>query len=147
MGLDMYLSAKRYIWKSDNRDNNVQDRLNEVMKDDLPEGMRVQEITVDAMYWRKANAIHGWFVKNCQEGEDDCREYYVDREQIEELRNICKATLQGQDDGELEPTEGFFFGSYEKDEWYYKDLQETVEGLDKVLTLPNSYEFYYRSSW
>jgi len=147
MGLDMYLSAKRYIWKSDNRDNNVQDRLNEVMKDDLPDGMRVQEITVDAMYWRKANAIHGWFVKNCQEGEDDCREYYVDREQIEELRNICKATLQGQDDGELEPTEGFFFGSYEKDEWYYKDLQETVEGLDKVLTLPNSYEFYYRSSW
>jgi len=147
MGLDMYLSAKRYIWKSDNKDNNVQDRLNEVMKDDLPEGMRVQEITVDAMYWRKANAIHGWFVKNCQEGEDDCREYYVDREQIEELRNICKATLQGQDDGELEPTEGFFFGSYEKDEWYYKDLQETVEGLDKVLTLPNSYEFYYRSSW
>jgi hypothetical protein len=117
------------------------------MKDDLPEGMRVQEITVDAMYWRKANAIHGWFVQNCQEGEDDCREYYVDREQIEELRNICKATLQGQDDGELEPTEGFFFGSYEKDEWYYKDLQETVEGLDKVLTLPNSYEFYYRSSW
>lgn len=147
MGLDMYLSAKRYIWKSDNKDNNVQDKLNEVMKDDLPEGMRVQEITVDAMYWRKANAIHGWFVENCQEGEDDCREYYVDREQIEELRNICKATLQGQDDGELEPTEGFFFGSYEKDEWYYKDLQETVEGLDKVLTLPNSYEFYYRSSW
>lgn len=147
MGLDMYLSAKRYIWKSDDRDNNVQDRLNEVMKDDLPEGMRVQEITVDAMYWRKANAIHGWFVKNCQEGEDDCREYYVDREQIEELRTICKATLDGKDEGELEPTEGFFFGSYEKDEWYYKDLQETVEGLDKVLTLPNSYEFYYRSSW
>ena len=147
MGLDMYLSAKRYIWKSDDRDNNVQDKLNEVMKDDLPEGMRVQEITVDAMYWRKANAIHGWFVKNCQEGEDDCREYYVDREQIEELRTICKATLDGKDEGELEPTEGFFFGSYEKDEWYYKDLQETVEGLDKVLTLPNSYEFYYRSSW
>jgi hypothetical protein len=147
MGLDMYLSAKRYIWKSDDRDNNVQDKLNEVMKDDLPDGMRVQEITVDAMYWRKANAIHGWFVQNCQEGEDDCREYYVDREQIEELRTICKATLDGKDEGELEPTEGFFFGSYEKDEWYYKDLQETVEGLDKVLTLPNSYEFYYRSSW
>ena len=147
MGLDMYLSAKRYIWKSDDRDNNVQDKLNEVMKDDLPEGMRVQEITVDAMYWRKANAIHGWFVQNCQEGEDDCREYYVDREQIEELRTICKATLDGKDEGELKPTEGFFFGSYEKDEWYYKDLQETVEGLDKVLTLPNSYEFYYRSSW
>ena len=58
-----------------------------------------------------------------------------------------KATLDGDDEGELEPTEGFFFGSTEKDEWYYKDLKETVEGLDKALSLPNSYEFYYRASW
>ena len=143
----MYLSAKRYIWKSGDSDKDIQDKLNEVMKDDLPDGMRVKEIAVDAMYWRKANAIHGWFVENCQEGEDDCREYYVERSQLEELRDLCKATLDGDDEGELEPTEGFFFGSYEKDECYYKDLKDTVEGLDKVLSLPNSYEFYYRASW
>ena len=23
-------------------------------------------------YWRKANAIHGWFVRNVQNGKDDC---------------------------------------------------------------------------
>ena len=59
MGLDMYLSAKRYIWKSGDSDKDIQDKLNEVVKDDLPDGMRVKEIAVDAMYWRKANAIHG----------------------------------------------------------------------------------------
>lgn len=149
MGLDMYLNAKRYIWKSCDSDNDIQNKLNEVMKEDLPDGMRVQEITLDAMYWRKANAIHGWFVENCQDGDDDCREYYVEREQLEELRDLCQALLNGDEEaeGELEPTEGFFFGSYEKDEWYYKDLQDTVDGLNKVLSLPNSYQFYYRSSW
>ena len=49
MGLDMYLSAKRYIWKSGDSDKDIQDKLNEVMKDDLPDGMRVKEIAVDAM--------------------------------------------------------------------------------------------------
>lgn len=147
MGLDMYLSAKRYIWKSSDSDNDIQDKLNEVMKDDLPEGMRVNQVEVDAMYWRKANAIHGWFVENCQEGEDDCKEYYVEREQLEELRDLCQAVLDGDEDVNLEPTDGFFFGSTEKDEYYFQDMRDTVEGLNKVLSLPKSYEFYYRSSW
>ena len=147
MGLDMYLSAKRYIWKSSDSDNDIQDKLNEVMKDDLPEGMRVNQVEVDAMYWRKANAIHGWFVENCQEGEDDCKEYYVEREQLKELRDLCQAVLDGDEDVNLEPTDGFFFGSTEKDEYYFQDMRETVEGLNKVLSLPKSYEFYYRSSW
>lgn len=147
MGLDMYLSAKRYIWKSDDSEQDVQQKLNEVMKDDLPDGMRVQEITVDAMYWRKANAIHGWFVENCQEGEDDCKEYFVQRESLEELRDACQAVLDGDEDINLEPMDGFFFGSTEKDEYYRQDLQETIEGLNKALSLPKSYDFYYRSSW
>lgn len=150
MGLDMYLSAKRYIWKSGDGDKDIQEDLNKVMADDLKDtGMRVREVEIDAMYWRKANAIHGWFVENCQEGEDDCREYFVSREQLQELRDLCQKLLDGDEEaeGELEPTEGFFFGSTNKDEYYYQDLKETVEGLDRVLSLPNSYEFYYQSSW
>ena len=150
MGLDMYLSAKRYIWKSGDSDKDIQEDLNKVMADDLKDtGMRVREVEIDAMYWRKANAIHGWFVENCQEGEDDCKEYFVSREQLQELRDLCQKLLDGDEkaEGELEPTEGFFFGSTNKDEYYYQDLKETVEGLDRVLSLPNSYEFYYQSSW
>lgn len=41
-------------------------------------------------YWRKANAIHKWFVDNVQDGEDDCGYYEVNKEQLEELLNICK---------------------------------------------------------
>lgn len=41
-------------------------------------------------YWRKANAIHRWFVDNVQGGEDDCDIYEVSKEQIEELLDICE---------------------------------------------------------
>ena len=40
-------------------------------------------------YWRKANQIHNWFVKNVQDGTDDCGQYEVTKEQLEELLKIC----------------------------------------------------------
>ena len=40
-------------------------------------------------YWRKANAIHKWFVDNVQDGEDNCDYYEVTKEQLEELLDIC----------------------------------------------------------
>lgn len=41
-------------------------------------------------YWRKANAIHRWFVENVQDGEDDC-DYHreVTAEDLKELRALC----------------------------------------------------------
>ncbi len=46
-------------------------------------------------YWRKANAVHKWFVDNVQDGEDDC-EYHdeVTKEKLEELIGICKKILE-----------------------------------------------------
>lgn len=41
-------------------------------------------------YWRKANAIHDWFVQNVQNGEDDCGTYEVTRENLEELLYVCE---------------------------------------------------------
>ena len=47
-------------------------------------------ISDEVAYWRKANAIHGWFVKTVQRGTDDCQSYYVHKEQLERLLTICK---------------------------------------------------------
>lgn len=41
-------------------------------------------------YWRKANAIHNWFVENVQNGVDDCGVYEVTKEDLEELLYACK---------------------------------------------------------
>lgn len=51
---------------------------------------------------------------------------------------------------ELLPThEGFFFGSYEYNEWYVQDLKDTIEILEKVLAETDfTKEFItYHSSW
>lgn len=45
-------------------------------------------------YWRKANHIHKWFVDNVQKGEDDCREYIVERNQLGDLLHTVKDVLE-----------------------------------------------------
>ena len=55
---------------------------------------KVNEITEEVCYWRKANQIHNWFVENVQNGEDDCQNYYVSIEQLEELYNLCKIVIE-----------------------------------------------------
>jgi len=153
MGLDMYLTAKKYLWSDE--DKELSAKINELVgvKEDMENrwngsSLVVKQIEVDAMYWRKANAIHGWFVRRCQDGKDECQESYVSREQLQELVELCHEALDKPDHEVLEPTAGFFFGSYEKDEWYYQYLKETIEGITKALTLPEKeYEFYYQASW
>jgi hypothetical protein len=114
---------------------------------------RINERVEQAAYWRKANAVHKWFVDNVQNGEDECRPHYVEREQLEELIDDCMLVIATQDQELAEqviPTaSGFFFGSTVYDDIYYSDLKETVEMLEKVLEKYPDEEtkFIYQSSW
>lgn len=47
----------------------------------------------DVGYWRKANEIHAWFVRNVQGGVDDCQLYEVSKEQLTKLYLICKTII------------------------------------------------------
>jgi hypothetical protein len=97
MGLDMYLNrCNRKAWGFKNvnveeaKDNNP--KLYEEIKPYLHERgehYRWESIFEDVGYWRKANAIHRWFVENVQGGVDDCGCYEVSKEQLEELLAIC----------------------------------------------------------
>jgi len=153
MGLDMYLTAKRYLWTD--QDKELSEKINKAIgvvpdQDKRFNGssLVVKGISVEAMYWRKANAIHNWFVCNIQGGEDDCKEYEVGRGQLEELLSYCRQALETRDPEILEPRGGFFFGSTEIDQYYWDDIQATAQGLERALTLPEKeYEFYYQASW
>ena len=143
MGLDMYLHAERFIWYNEGE-------LAKQVAGVFPElkEREVKKVIVEAMYWRKANAIHKWFVDVVQEGTDDCGEYYVSREQLGELRDLVKKVLETRDASQLPPQAGFFFGSTDVDEWYWEDMKQTAEGLDKVLEeFPENWDFKYHSSW
>lgn len=94
MGLDMYLKRKRYIG-AQYEHRNINGKI-EIKKGDKVIPIQLNKISYieeDVGYWRKANAIHKWFVDNCQEGVDDCKEYWVSREKLEELLNICKQVV------------------------------------------------------
>jgi hypothetical protein len=66
-----------------------------VVKEIQPD--RVSSIEEQVAYWRKENHIHAWFVNNVQDGEDDCREHYVSREQLKELVDTCEKVLASLD--------------------------------------------------
>ena len=99
-------------------------------------------------YWRKANAIHRWFVENCQDGIDNCATYYVDEKDLRELRELCKMVLRRKNKAsEILPTqEGFFFGVTDYDEMYFYDIEETIEICDWALSQDFDY-LEYHSSW
>lgn len=154
MGLDMYLSAKRYMSKyfdpvDAERIKQVNDIFGVIGIED--EDFGAEEVKFRVAYWRKANAIHEWFVQNVQNGVDECREAWVSREQLQELIDICKQIIDNPKKAEeLLPTQsGFFFGSTDYDDWYLQNIAYTVERLEKILKDPafEKADFYYQSSW
>ena len=62
-------------------------------------------------YWRKANAIHNWFVQNVQNGEDNCAEYPVSKEQLQELLQTCVKVVSGVKLADGVITNGYSFSN------------------------------------
>lgn len=190
MGLDMYLTKRLYL-KNWNH-TKPEDRHEIIIKKggttrtDI-ETDKISEIIIDVIYWRKANAIHKWFVDNCQGGVDDCRDAYISKEDLKNLYEICCEVLDNSklvkgkvkngykmekhsngsieqvpilEDGKyikdssvakkLLPSDisGCFFGSGEYDQWYYEDIKNTKEMLERELAIPDNHcDYYYHSSW
>jgi hypothetical protein len=117
--------------------------------------MKISSISERAGYWRKANQIHNWFVTNCQDGIDDCREATVEISQMKELLKLCQEVMEKKDDKfseeNLPTVPGFFFGDTSYDEYYYKDIEDTIqiltEALENVTEDNYDVEFVYHSSW
>ena len=165
MGLDQYLQASKYVsgYKHHDDDTKAEYKtlaemfgVGEYVDPDSPSAS--VEFTV--AYWRKANQIHQWFVENVQDGVDECKPHYVSREQLAELRDLCKLVLGVRTKvgvnvsaadrvaaEKLPPISGFFFGSEDIDEWYWAQLTDTVKQIDRVLTLPEEWSLKYQSSW
>lgn len=139
---------------------------------------RVSYVTEELMYWRKANQIHGWFCSNCTEIQDEvlysvtltnlevlletCKSVL---QVIETSPKKIKQVVGGWKDGEqymidveeynneliekiLPPTQGFFYGSSNIDEYYKEAIVFTIEFLEKELPNCNEdHEFEYHASW
>ena len=163
MGLDMYLTRRTYVknWdhmSKEERHSVTVKRNNK--KHPYIDPKKVCYIIEDVAYWRKANAIHKWFVDNVQDGEDECKPHYVEMSQLKELYDLCveiNEYFEKNGDKGLEkfaeerlPTQGgFFFGdtSYNTDEngdnWYMEGIKETIEQLKPLIDLEKELEEKY----
>ena len=96
MGLDQYLTKKIYVG-AEYKHRKVTGKV-EILVNGNPLQInfnKISEIEERVGYWRKANHIHKWFVDNVQDGEDDCKEYYVSHEQLQELVKVCQLVIKG----------------------------------------------------
>jgi len=162
MGLDMYLYRHQYVsgyaWQREDEKNQAEVQLFDSLVNLLGvvPAAHSPHLTADVCvgYWRKANAIHKWFC-NLDGGKDECQKIPVSVEQLRELRNLCDLVLlQPAVASEILPTQdGFFFGSYDYDEWYMDDMKNTITMIDEILkdvpldANPWDYSFYYQASW
>lgn len=159
MGLDQYLYRREYVGGWDWKDSTDSDKRERAMYNNIIEYLGIDGvdasphayIDVCVAYWRKANAIHKWFC-DLDGGRDECQSIYVTRENLVTLRDLCASVIsQPAMAADVLPTQpGFFFGSYEYDDWYMEDMKLTVEQLDAILAGVKEtdwVDFIYRASW
>ena len=81
--------------------------------------------------------------------KDNCAEYSVSLDQLRLLsKTIEPALVSTAAATELLPTaEGFFFGSQEYDEYYFEDLKNTKEQVDKIIAYQTAAENAQKSRW
>ena len=171
MGLDMYLTISEYVART-KRDDLMGDApasnpLFEELVNRRPSwvdksGFHGISIDYPAGYWRKANAIHNWFVHNVQDGRDECQKSYVESQKLRDLRDACELVLYAHDkdtrpvqevaeESGLETKSGFFFGSQTYDEYYMEDLRYTARLINRLETagvFDNAWvDIHYQASW
>ena len=100
----------------------------------------------EAMYWRKANAIRGWFSK--LPDFVDNGNTPISKKNLTDLLEICNTVRESKGTpseysvvmNNLPPEDGFFFGSTEIDDWYWEDIDNTIDFLKEWLPKINEYD-------
>lgn len=147
MGLDQYLTARKYIRafapKAGYDDAAVKSleeleakaQYNHVLQ---VAGLKSLQVPADSRefgglyvevrvgYWRKANQVHAWFEKHLELGEDteiqNVKDYDVSKEQLAELKADCEKVLAT-----------VVKGPEQADQW--GNTAPTLEKIDKELAL------------
>jgi hypothetical protein len=83
------------------------------------------------VYFRKVNFVYRYFAHRLV---DEC--CFADKADIEDLISRCDKVLADHSLAkELLPTQsGFFFGSTDYDEWYFKDVEDCKKQMENLLS-------------
>lgn len=153
MGLDSYLYKKNYVQNWDFMSPEKRHEITITKNGEEVKTINKEKIVYiieELAYWRKFNALHKWFVDNCQEGIDDCRDAYVYKTDLQTLLNTLReVSADHSKASELLPVgNGFFFGSDYYDEYYFENVESTIKTLEEIIENDTDvYEYTYSSSW
>ena len=81
-------------------------------------------------YFRKVNFLLPFFGY-----EENCSDLEIDKYQVEDLIEACKAVLEDHSKAEelLPTTAGFFFGNTEYNDWYFGDVECVKTTFESIL--------------
>lgn len=169
-GLDMYLKVGKYIEKYSFPYNSEEGWPPPVNKEyealaqfappqfDKYGDFSGIEIGYPVAYWRNAVAIHQWFM-NLPEDNSPKYVVFVSYRDLRKLKSACESVLNVRTEEEakkqgLFPATchygGILFENPQMDEWYFEDLERTVEIVDNILKNFNEADihtkFTYRAS-
>ena len=129
MGLDMYLTERT-------NNNDTETKL--------------------LVYWRKANAIHKFLSDKIIEEYgleieeiENCQNYLISYQVLSDLMDTCQRVLQHRElaPHELPTYQGFFYGSYDYDDWYFEKVKETIQQIQPILNQYNPEDMFVYSVW
>lgn len=98
----------------------------------LDHGIAVKNKVTD-ITWRKCNQFRGWFsrLENFEDEGETSISIDILNDFLKDLWTVAKDHSKAQ---EVMPVqEGFFFGSYEYDEYYFYDIKEAIKEVTNLL--------------
>lgn len=106
-----------------------------------------KEKSEEVAYWRKANAIHAWFERNCANGElKNCQDYDVSKDDLIKLMKDCQTVLKSSKLVEKEVP----VRQYDFDKKDYVEIKKTMKVLDDPSVaeelLPTQSGFFFGST-
>ena len=161
MGLDMFIhkvnKTNHSIKELEELDRNAQPD-NPALVEFLPLNQPFPELKLDppvysiyhqVAYWRKFNALHQWFVTNVQLGIDNCGNYEVHTDHLRELLEVLEEVFNLKNPTKLPPTQGFFWGSTQVDDYYWYDVSTAIKTISELIdkTDWSKERLFYQSSW
>lgn len=101
----------------------------------------------EVAYWRKANAVHKWFVDTVQNGEDDCRYHNeVTRGVLLDLQEKCKTILENAVMTEGKIVNGYTYNGEMKRVPIYEDGRYVINPEVCEANLPSTDGFFFGST-
>lgn len=143
MGLDMFMYRKLYVKNWEHTDK--ADRYEVIVKRNgevLEDWSNPAYLEIEAGYWRKFYALHGYIIREFAGDMDNCEQIYLTKENLQQILDTLIEVYETKDSTKLPP-----FFSTDVDEYYWDNVKESIEMFKKYVEDADFVDYFYTSSW